>query len=42
MLTELRNQSENERMMIEEDLSVSENMKVEKVFHREELEGYID
>lgn len=32
MLIDVKNQNENEKMMIEEDLTVSESMKMELVF----------
>ncbi|CDW75874.1 UNKNOWN [Stylonychia lemnae] len=42
MLIEVKSQNENERMMIQEDLTVSESNKMELVFQREELEGYME
>ncbi len=42
MLDSAQVQSENERMMMEEDLVGSENIKMEMVFHREEMENYIE
>ena len=42
MLIDVKNQNENEKMMIEEDLTVSEQTKMELVFQREELENFIE
>eukprot|EP00347_Sterkiella_histriomuscorum_P009867 403339570 len=42
MLLQVKNQNENERMMIQEDLMVSESIKIDQVFQREELEGYLE
>lgn len=42
MIEEVKSQNDNEKMMIEEDLAVSEGNKIEQIFQREELEHVVE